>query len=64
MHKITDNIISEEILLEIGVKKEETRIINKLNEFYQYHPKTFNTVNKGDYSLLSKLVYGMRMDVF
>lgn len=58
MYKLTDLELSQEILSLLNLQEvekfggEKDKIIKKLNENYQYHPKTFTSVNKGDFSPL------------
>lgn len=70
MYKLTDLMLSEEILSQLNIDEAllfggersaqgfcpKEKITKKLNEHYQYHPKTFSTVNKGDLSLLKAVV--------
>lgn len=62
MHRLTTDVLSENILSQLdfkdfiflGGKKEQIEKI--LNETYQYHPKCFLKTNQGDLSFLQKIV--------
>lgn len=62
LYKLTDLTLSQDILDILNLEEVEKfggkkdKIIKKLNEHYQYHGKTFSTVNKGDLSLLCAVV--------
>ena len=56
MYKLTDETLSEEVLEILGVKKEEERIIVRLNANYQYNVKTFNAVKYKKYGILEDAV--------
>lgn len=54
MRKLTDNLIDSGVLEEFVPinTAERQRLVNKLNETYQYHSKSFRDINKGDYTIL------------
>lgn len=56
MKKLTDNILTENIFNEIGVKPEEIKLKEYLNECYQYGMKLIHSVNKGNYKDLMLIV--------
>ena len=56
MYKLTDEVLSDEVLEILGVGKDEERIIVRLNANYQYNVKTFNAVKHKNYNFLKDSV--------
>lgn len=62
MERLTNNVLSEEILSKLNFENfisfggEKERLIKVLNELYQYHPTCFNRTNKGDLSFLKNTI--------
>ena len=62
MRKLTNEKLSQKILNKININEisslggDKDKIIRKLNEAFQYHPKIFSSTNRGDYNILQELL--------
>lgn len=58
MFQITTEEISKEIINEYIPNNiiSREKLINKINEAYQYNPKAYNKASKGDYSFINSIL--------